>query len=347
MPNFSAPSLEDLAQRILQAMGLAPDDAAWLARLLVKSNLQGHDSHGVARMPQYYQMWRRGGVNPAAKPLIIQEGPVTAVMDGQMGFGQLVARDAMRLCIEKARGGGMAGVGFHNFTHLGRLADFAEMALEHSMLGFLFVGGRSADQWVAPWGGRAGRLSTNPLAFAAPAAECTPISIDYATSAVPEGVVRLKKLRGEKTPPRTLIDADGHPTDDPSVLYASPRGSILPFGGHKGYALSLMVEILACLLGRSGERLAVASVNQSRFGAFAMAIDVSRFAPADEFRKEVDSLIRHVKSSPPAPGFEEVLTPGEPEARQEQKLQAEGIPLEDETWSRIREVAAELSVEIF
>ncbi len=326
-------------------MDLGPDDASWLAQLLVKSNLQGHDSHGVARIPQYHQMWRCGGVNPRAKPVIVQEGPVTAVMDGLMGYGQLVARDAMRLCIDKARAAGMAGVGFHNFTHLGRLADFSEMALEHDMLGFLFVSGRSADQWVAPWGGRTGKLSTNPLAFAAPAQECTPISLDYATAAAPEGVVRLKKMRGEKAAPRTLIDAEGNPSDDPNVLYANPRGSILPFGGHKGYALSLMVEVLACLLGRCGERLTVASVSQSRFGAFALAIDVGRFAPADEFRREVDTLIRHAKSSPSAAGFDEVLTPGEPEARQEARLLAEGIQLEDETWGRIRDVAAELGVE--
>ena len=189
-------------------------------------------------------------------------------------------------------------------------------------------------------------MSTNPLAFAAPAAECPSISLDFATAAAPEGVVRVKKMREEALPPAALIDGSGQATTDPNVLYSDPRGSILPFGGHKGYALSLMVEILACGLGRAGERLTTASVSQSRFGAFAVAIDIARYVPAADFRTEVDAVIRHVKSSPPAPGFSEVFTPGEPEARSEERLRREGIRLDDALWTKIQAVAADLRVDL-
>ena len=152
----------------------------------------------------------------------------------------------------KAAAIGVAAVGVYNSNHIGRLADYTEMALERDMLALLVVNAGGAGQRMAPWGGRAPRLSTNPFAFACPTGSAVPISFDVATTVAAEGKVRLKRNRKEQTPPGWLIDADGKPTTDPNALYGTPEGSILPVGGHKGYSLALMVEVLGGIMARAG-----------------------------------------------------------------------------------------------
>lgn len=344
MARFSPDELRCVNREVFLAMGVDSEGAAWMADTLVRANLQGHDSHGVIRIPQYYTSWRNGEVDPAARPRVVVRGTATALLDGRRGFGQIVAREAMALCLDMTGNVGLAAVGVYNCHHIGRLADYAEMAAARDMAAFVFVNGGGGGQWVAPWGGRAPRLSTNPLAFACPSGSGVPVSLDISTAVVPEGVVRIKRNRREQVPAGWLIDAEGQPATDPNVLYAEPCGALLPFGSHKGYGLALMVEVLAGVLSRAGYAREHAEAVGN--GVFMMALDIARFVPVEEFRAHVGALIRYVKGSPPAPGFLQVLMPGEPEMLAERERAASGIFVDEETWSQIVAVARELGVPV-
>ena len=315
-----------------------------MASLLIRANLRGHDSHGVIRIPQYVASWKKGESNPTAEPVIVQDGPATALIDGKKGFGQIVARRGMEVAMEKAAAIGIAGVGVYNSNHIGRLADYTEMAIARDMLAMLFVNAGGAGQRMAPWGGRASRLSTNPLAFACPTGSAVPISFDVATTVAAEGKVRLKRNRKEQTPPGWLIDADGKPTTDPNDLYGTPEGSILPVGGHKGYSMALMVEVLGGIIARAGYSRETPGPVMN--GIFMVVVDIPRFVSPGTFRAEADDLIRYLKTSPPVPGGGEIMYPGEPEARVEAERRRQGVYVEDETWQQIVQVARDLRVSV-
>jgi len=342
MPHIGPEELRRLGREIFRAIGVSDEDAAWMAHVLVRANLQGHDSHGVIRIPQYVHEWRSGKLNPRAKPQILSEGPATALMDGEAGFGQIVAREAMRLAIQKARETGIASVGVKRSGHVGRLADYVEMASANDMVALLFVNASGAGQWMAPWGGREARLSTNPLAFACPATTTIPICLDIATTTAPEGKVRVKRNRREEVPPGWLMDAEGRPTTDPEELYRTPRGTLLPMGGHKGYTLALMVEILAGILSGAGH---VREEPGPDFqGLLIIVLDIAHFLPPAEFRAEVDALTQYLKSSALAPGFSQIMTPGEGEVLTERERATKGIFVEEDTWSQIVATARGLRV---
>ncbi|MEK7205630.1 MAG: Ldh family oxidoreductase [candidate division NC10 bacterium] len=344
MPTFPSASLEALARDIFQAIRVPPTGAAWMAQLLVRANLRGHDSHGVIRIPQYIASWRTGEANPTADPQVVQQGPATALVDGRLGFGQIVARRGMEVAMEKAAGMGVSAVGIFNCNHIGRLADYTEMALERSMLAILTVNAGGAGQRMAPWGGRAPRLSTNPIAFACPTRNATPISFDIATTVAAEGKVRVKRNRKERMPLGWVLDAEGQPTTDPNALYGNPPGTILPAGGHKGYCLALMIEILSGIMAHGG--YSTEQPGPILNGVFMFVVDIARFVPATTFRTQVDDLVRYLKTCPTAPGVDRILTPGEPEMLTEAERRRSGVFVEDETWGQIEAVARELGVPI-
>jgi uncharacterized oxidoreductase len=344
MPTAKCEPLELLCRDIFQAIGVPPAGAGWMASLLVRANLRGHDSHGVIRVPQYVASWKKGESDPKAEPIVVEEGPATALIDGKKGFGQIVAKRGMEVAMEKAAVVGVASVGVRNSNHIGRLADYTEMALDRDMLAMLFVNAAGAGQRMAPWGGRAPRLSTNPLAFACPTGGPVPISFDIATTVAAEGKVRVKRNRKEQTPPGWLIDAEGRPTTDPNDLYGKPEGSIMPVGGHKGYSLALMVEVLGGIVARAG--YSRENPGPVLNGLFIVVVDIARFVSPQTFRTEVDDLIRYLKTSPPVPGGGEILYPGEPEARTEAERRHKGIFVEDETWQQIVQAAHDLHVTV-
>jgi uncharacterized oxidoreductase len=344
MPTLKCEPLELLACDVFRAITVPPAGAAWMAKLLIRANLRGHDSHGVIRVPQYVASWKKGEADPKAEPVVVQDGPATALVDGKRGFGQIVARRGMEVAMAKAAAIGVAAVGVHNSNHIGRLADYTEMALERDMLALLAVNAGGAGQRMAPWGGRAPRLSTNPFAFACPTGSAVPISFDVATTVAAEGKVRLKRNRKEQAPPGWLIDADGKPTTDPNALYGTPEGSILPVGGHKGYSLALMVEVLGGIMARAGHSRE--NPGPVMNGIFMVVVDIARFVSPQNFRSETDDLIRYLKTSPLVPGVSEIMYPGEPEARSEAERLQRGIFVEDETWGQIVQVARDLGVAV-
>jgi hydroxycarboxylate dehydrogenase B len=347
MPRIPAGELRSLGVQIFEALQVPHAEAVWVAELLVRADLVGHDSHGAIRIPQYAQAIRSALVKPGVPPEIVKEAPATALIDGHWGLGQVVARYAMGLAIRKARDTKISSVCAYNLYHVGRLADYTRTAAEQDFAAIMVVNGGGASPIAAPFGGTAGRLSTNPISIAFPTGGPVPFLLDMATSVVAEGKVRVKRNRGERTPDGWLLDNRGRPTTDPNALYQEPRGAILPLGGsvgHKGFGLAMVVEILGGILARAG--YARPGANRFSNGTFIVVIDISAFVDPGQFRTEIDDLLAYVKSAPTAPGVEAILYPGEPEAMEQQRRERDGVPLDDGTWQQITTLAHELGIAV-
>ena len=321
------------------------DEARTVAQHLIGANLAGHDSHGVLRIPQYVQAVRTGQVKPGSKPQILSETTTMASLDAQDGFGQVAACYATALAIDKARQGGIATVTVRNSFHTGRIASYTSKAAEQGFVSIVMVNAGGGGQSVAPFGGIARRLATNPISIAAPAPSGRSVVVDFATSVAPEGKVRDYFQKGKAVPAGWLIDASGQPTTDPNEFYGSPGGALLPLGGpvgHKGFGLAFVIDLLAGAL--SGAGVCRPDPPPPKDGLFMIVLDVQRFVPLAVFHQQVMQLIDHVKSCPPAPGFKEVCVPGEIERREEQARRASGIEIPERTWAEICQVAAEVDV---
>lgn len=342
MPTVPAAELERLTRDVFTARGVPPEDAAWIATLLVRANLRGHDSHGVIRVPQYCAALAAGHLNPTPTLALVVDTPSVAVVDGDFGFGQVVARRGAELAIERARATGLAAVALRRTSHVGRLADYAETVAQAGLIGMLWANAKSGLN-VAPWGGSGKRLGTNPHAIAIPGPnDSVAMSHDFASSVWAEGKLRVKFNRGEPVPPGIMLDGRGAPSTDPRRFYADPPGSLLTAGEHKGYGLSLAIEILGGILSGTG----AASADKGRFanGTLIMALDPARFLAPAEFHTQVAALFDWVRTATPAPGGSEILIPGEPEARSERARRVVGIVIEEETWRQIVACASEVGV---
>jgi len=343
MPTIAAAELERLARDVFAARGVPDDDAAWIAAMLVRANLRGHDSHGVIRIPQYVAALKAGTLNPKPQLALVVDTPTIAVLDGDGGFGQVVARRGIALAIERARAHGLAAVALRGANHVGRLADYAELAAREGLVGLLWVNARGGLN-VAPWGGAARRLGTNPHAIGIPGPGGTvAMSHDFATSVWAEGKLRVKFNRGEMVPSGIMLNGRGEPSTDPREYYTEPPGSLLTAGAHKGFGLSIAVEILAGILSGAGAASGEPSV--FRNGTLIVCVDPARFMPPVEFHAQVAALLDWVRSAPLAAAAQEILIPGEPEARMERERHAAGVPIEDATWRQILQCAREVGVD--
>jgi hydroxycarboxylate dehydrogenase B len=335
MPTIDAKTLEETARAIFTARRVPPPDAALIAAMLVRANLRGHDSHGVIRIPQYCDALREGTMNPTPNLRVVLDTPTIAVVDGDRGFGHVVAHRGVEIAIDKARAQGLSAVAIRGANHVGRLADWAEAIASHGFVGMLWVNARGGLN-VAPWGGAARRLGTNPHAIAIPGPDGTvAMSHDFATSVWAEGKLRVKFNRGESAPPGIMLNGLGRPSTDPREYYTEPPGSLLTAGAHKGYGLSLAVEILAGILSGTG----AAGPDKVPFenGTLIVCLDPSRFMPSADFHRQVSALFEYVRATPLASGSKEVLIPGEPEARTMRERLEQGIPVEDTTWQQIQQ----------
>ena len=348
MPSFSTDNLSHITTDILVGAGTSPQNARLVATLLVEANVTGHDSHGVIRVPQYLDSVENEDIVPNAEVEVVAESPMTATVDGHWGFGQVTMTRAVETGLLKARQHGLAAVTVRNANHIGRLGSYVDDIARQGMIGFLFVNSVGIPAFrMAPWGGTEPRLSTDPLAVGIPRSTGEPIVIDMTTSVVAEGKVRVKRNRDEPTPDGWLLDTAGKPTNDPHKLYADPPGSILPLGGavagHKGYGLNVAIELLAGVLSGTG---CIGKDGRQSNGVLLIILDVAQFLPLEEFYRESEVFIAHVKSSPPAAGFEAVLLPGEVEAKVKIQREHNGIFIEDGTWDQILEWGNKLGVEV-
>jgi hydroxycarboxylate dehydrogenase B len=333
-----------LGVALFRAAGATESASRATVGSLVTSSLMGHDSHGVIRIPEYLGFIADRSIVVDAPITVQRRSRTTAVVDCHRGFGALGAERAVRLGIEIARQHGTACVITLRCNHVGRVGAWVQLAADESMIALATCSSPVHGHDVLPWGGREGRLGTNPIAYAVPTGNL-PIVADFATSVAPEGKIRVYRNDGKAVPDGWIVDADGNPTNDPNAFYGTPRGGILPLGGaagHKGFALGLLVEILGSALAGLGSQDPTVFGN----GVCFIVVDPSVFCPLEEFRQLMDQTVAYIKSSRPAPGIQEVLLPGEVEFRTLTRRQEEGIPVDATTIEAIYEHGARLGVDV-
>jgi uncharacterized oxidoreductase len=331
--NLQAESLQRLVAAIFAAAGCHDAEARRIAHYLVEANLVGHDSHGVIRVPSYIDWLKAGKVVANQSLRTVTETDCLAVVDGQYGFGQTMGEAAMQFGIAKAQRSGVAVVGLRNSGHLGRIGDWALLAARAGLLSLHFVNTSGLGILVAPLGGISRRISANPVAVGVPGRGGSPLVLDISTSMIAEGKIRVALNKGVPVPDGCLIDAEGRPTTDPKVFYGPPPGAILPFGGHKGYGLSIIADILAGALTGSG--CSKPGVTRLVNGMLTILLAPSFFQSEDAFHEEVSRFVAHVKSATKAAPEAEILMPGEVEERTRAQRLREGIDLDETTWSQI------------
>lgn len=341
----AASALTLVVTAIFAASGSSEDEARALAEHLVDANLVGHESHGVIRVAKYLDWLRRDLVRANRHVLVAEERGPILIVDGDLGYGQIIAKEAMALGIAQARSQGIAVVAIRNTGHLGRIGAWPEQCAASGMVSLHFVNTSGFGILVAPHGGSDRRLSANPIAAGAPVAGGPPLILDIATSAIAEGKIQVARNKGEMLPEGVVLDGRGKATRDPEAFYAEPPGAIFPFGGHKGSGLSVFCEILAGALtgggsSHPGNTSAAALVNNM----LSLIFDPAAFAGASPFAADLARLVDWVAASPPLDPGGAVLMPGEIERRCRAERLARGIPLDDETLRQLAAAAASVGV---
>lgn len=303
--------LKDYTAQVLINVGMPADDAALVADSLVEANVRGVDSHGVLRLPNYVEKLKTGGTRARPEIRIVRDGPATAVVDGDHGMGQVVGAFAMRLALDKARQTGVGMVLVRNSEHFGAAAYYAMMAPPEGMIG---VASTNTPPIMAPWGGRRPTIGNNPIAVAVPVGDDRPIVLDMAMSKVAAGKVRLAAKKGQKIPLGWIVDSEGRPSDNPLDY---DGGALLP-GDHKLYGLAVIVEALTSALSGAAMLSDVVSwmddpTRPMNAGHAFMAIRIDAFMPREEFAERMGRLVGELRGSPPAPGVERIMLPGEVE----------------------------------
>lgn len=345
MPTIPANDLTDFAARLLSAGGLGDEEAALVARSLVGANLRGHDSHGVMRIPYYLDAAKKGEVVKEAPFEVLRETASLVAADGHWGFGQTQARRLMNRLIEKVQGEAVAIGTLVRSSHIGRLGEYCEQAADAGLVSLVMVNTHGCTRRVAPPGGTAPRLGTNPIAFGVPNGDDV-LLLDFGTSATAEGKVRVKKIAGQPCPEGWLLDCEGRPTTDPSTLYGSPPGTILPMGGnqgYKGFGLGLMVEIFAGALS-GGVCIREVPINQNGNCVYMQVLNPDVLGGTSHFAEEVRNLAQFIRSCPTVPGVNEISLPGDPERRLLAERSTRGIPFDEGNWGQLLKLARELGV---
>jgi uncharacterized oxidoreductase len=348
-----AKALEAWAVRFLGAMGAPPDIATEVGRHLVGSNLAGHDSHGVMRLSQYKAQADAGTLRPEARPGLLRENGACATVDAGRGFGHFATKTAMNWCLERAPRTGIAAAVVRHSTHIGRLGEYAERAAVQGMIGIVTVGiAGPGSGAMAPFGGRDRFLGTNPWAIGVPAPGRANFVMDFATTTVAEGKVRVARAKGAHLPPGILLDRDGEPATDPEQLYVG--GTITPLGGglagHKGYGLSMAAALVGALsmVGDDDPAPAGNTTGEPGWigGVFTIAIDPEWFGGRDAYAALVRPVLDRADAAAPAPGSERVLVPGEPEAISRERRLGEGVTIAEATWAELAEASATLGIQM-
>ncbi len=347
-----ASDLRNFVARIFVKAGCSTSESELVGRLLVESNLAGHDSHGVIRVPRYVSMLRDELIFADRTVELLVDTPSLAVVDGKYGLGQTVAFQATQIGIEKCRASGLSAVAMRNSGHIGRVADWAEMAAEEGFVSVHFINA-AGSVLVAPFGSSERRFSTAPYCVGVPVADAPPLILDFATSIVAEGKVLVASQGGKQLRPDALVGPDGNAGNDPHLLYGDyeptgprdPRvgpGAIRTFGEHKGSGLAMMCELLGGALTGNG-----CTEWGRRFsnGMFSFYVDPERIDPGQIFPQEVSRYVDFVKQATPLVPGTQPMVPGEPEIRSRERRLRDGVPLSANTWAAILETAASVGVD--
>lgn len=343
---------------VFAALGVPEDDAGIAADVLIAADLRGIESHGIGRLRYYYDRLRRGQHSPVTQFEVVREGPATAVVDGHNGVGQVIGVRAMRLAIAKARACGMGAVAVRNSTHYGIAGYYPLMAVEEGMIGLTCTNARPA---VAPTFSTHPMLGTNPIAFGAPTdQEGFPFLFDAATSIVQRGTFEVLEREGSQGEEGWTIDGNGDAMTDPGAIIRQLEAgnlALLPLGGageslggHKGYGLSTMVEILSAALQGGAFLYGLIGFDDKgnrqpyRVGHFFMALDIARFVSLEEFRRTAGTIARQLRSAPKAPGCSRIYTAGEKEAESVRTVREKGVPIVPNLMKDLRVMQSELGL---
>jgi uncharacterized oxidoreductase len=349
---FSPDTLRAHCERVLHAAGSSAAEARTVGSNLVLANLTGHDSHGAGMLPRYVDAVLEGGLEPNASARVALDTGTLLALDGQRGYGQVIGEQAMQMAIERAREHGSCIMSIARSHHLGRIGHWAEMAVAQGLVAIHFVNVLSRPV-VAPWNGADGRFGTNPFCVGVPLAGRDPFILDFATSRVAQGKMRVAHNEGRKVDPGYLIDPFGRPTDDPGVVVVAQKegppgglfGALLPFGEHKGYGLAVACELLGGALTGGGTWHRQADEARAVYnGMLTILIDPRRLGTEAAFEQEALAFIDWLRASPPAPGSSGLQTAGEPERASRAARERDGIRIDPQTWHEIREAAAKVGL---
>lgn len=335
---------------VIAAAGSSPAEADQVAGNLVLANLSGHDSHGVGMVPRYVDAVAEGGLKPNASVKVTADIGTLLALDGQGGYGQIVGVQAMEMGIARAKQHGSCIFTLAHAHHLGRIGHFAEMATAQGLVAMHFVNVLSRPV-VAPWGGGDGRFGTNPCCIGVPLAGAEPFVLDFATSRVAQGKMRVAHNKGERVPPGYLIDEQGRPTDDPGVVVVpQPNGlfgALMTFGEHKGYGMAVACELLGGALTGGGTWHRPADTARSVFnGMLTVLIDPAKLGTQASFEAEANGFVDWLRQSPPGAGFDVVQIAGEPERRARAARERDGIQIDDATWAEIVQAGQKVGVTV-
>ena len=337
---LSAHELTARTATILIASGSSEEEAAKVASNLVMANLSGHDSHGVGMLPRYVEAVLEGGLMPNASIKVNLDIGTMLSLDGQRGYGQIVGEQAMELGMARAQQHGSCIMSLASAHHLGRIGHFAEMAVAQGLVSLHFVNVQSRPV-VAPWGGGDGRFGTNPCCIGVPLKGQEPFVLDFATSRVAQGKMRVAFNKGVQVEPGTLIDEHGRPTTEPGVVVVPQSnglfGALMTFGEHKGYGMAVACELLGGALTGTGtwHRETDPAVRAVINGMLTILIDPARLGTQASFEQEAVEFVNWLKAGPVAPGFDTVKIAGDPERATRTSRAVEGITVDDQTWQEI------------
>jgi LDH2 family malate/lactate/ureidoglycolate dehydrogenase len=325
---------------VLVRLDVAEDEADQIADVLVDAELRGYPDHGVWFLGEVAGWLRSRALNPRPNVQVVRETDLSLLLDGDGGCGVVPSYRAMDWCVQRAKQRGMAMAAIQRSGHFIAAAPFVTRAAEAGCIG---IAAANVSPLMAPPGGRTRTLGTNPFAFAAPSGGEFPIVFDMATTATAGFKVRLAARAGRQLEPGLIADAEGQPSQDPRDFLNG--GLLLPVGGHKGFGLGLMVEILAGVL--SGASFgAAAGVTNGREGHFFLAVDPEGFMPVAAFTERMRELIGQVKSGARAEGIDELFVPGERGQRRATNLRRTGqVPVDDQGWTTLQEVCSSLNVD--
>lgn len=342
---IALPRLQQAMRRVVRGFGSSEAEVAAVVDNLIEANLTGHDSHGIGMLPRYAEAFLEGGLTPNTHVRTVTDAGALLRLDGNAGFGQVIGAEAMALGIERAQRHGTAVVALGNAHHLGRIGAWAEQAAAAGLVSMHFVN-VVARAIVAPHGGRDARFGTNPFCVGIPLTGRAPVILDFATSMIAQGKTRVAHNQGKPVPEGCLLDAQGEPSTDPRWTVVPPFGALLTFGGHKGYGLALVCELLGGALAAgltqqddpSGRRRVLN-------GMLSVLIDPAALADRAAFEAEANAFMAWAQASPAREGFPPVMVAGDPERATKAQRSTQGVPVDSTTWQEILDAAAKLGVD--
>lgn len=341
---FAVERLEKFVESVLMEQGVAADHARICSRRMIEADLRGMHGHGIFRLPPYCQRLEAGGYNLNPDIRVKRETPVSAVVDGDNGLGQVVVTRAVELAIQKAKTSGMAWVGICNSNHAGAGGVYAAMALPHDLIAMYMAIGNANH--MPPWGGVDLLLSTNPIAFAIPTHKEPPIVLDMATTNASYGKVKVAAQKGDQLPPGWMVDKKGHALTDPKRI---KDGFLLPIGAYKGFGLNFVIGALAGVLNTAAFGSAVIDFNKdfhtpTNSGQLIFTLRPDLFRELGEFKAEMDMRIQEIRNSTPMEGAEPIRLPGERALERQRHMRSKGVPVARPVLIQLREIAQRLGL---